>query len=73
LHKDEQSSIPGKTIIESLTDNNGISSIKVDLYANWYGDIGNNTYIQYTAYNKDGDNQKIDVDKDNKQFILTGY
>ena len=73
LHKDEQSSIPGKTIIESLTDNNGISSIKIDLYANWYGDIGNDTYIQYTAYNKDGDNQKIDVDKDNKQFILTGY
>ena len=73
LHKDEQSSIPGKTIIESLTDDNGISSIKIDLYANWYGDIGNNTYIQYTAYNKDGDNQKIDVDKDNKQFILTGY
>lgn len=73
LHKDEQSSIPGKTIIESLTDNNGISSIKIDLYANWYGVIGNNTYIQYTAYNKDGDNQKIDVDEDNKQFILTGY
>lgn len=71
LHKDEQSSIPGKTIIESLTDDNGISSIKIDLYANWYGDIGNNTYIQYTAYNKDGDNQKIDVD--DKQFILTGY
>ena len=73
LHKDEQSSIPGKTIIESLTDNNGISSIKIDLYANWYIYIGSNTYIQYTAYNKDGDNQKIDVDKDNKQFILTGY
>lgn len=73
LHKDEKSSIHGKTVIESLTDDNGISSIKVDLYANWYGEIGSNTYIQYTLYNKDGDNQNIDVDKLNKQFILTGY
>ena len=73
LHKDDQSSIDGKTIIESLTDNNGISSIKVDLYANWYGEIGNDTYIQYTLYNKDGDNQNVDIDKLNKQFILTGY
>ena len=73
LNKDKQSSINGKTVIESLTDDNGISSIKVDLYANWYGEIGSNTYIQYTLYNRDGDNQNIDVDKLNKQFILTGY
>lgn len=72
-HKDQQSSIPGKTILESLTDDNGISSIKIDLYANWFRVIGDNTHIQYTLYNKDGDNQQIKVDTSKKDFILTGY
>ena len=72
-HKDTQSSIPGKTILESLTDDNGISSIKIDLYANWFRVIGDNTHIQYTLYNKDGDNQQIKVDTSKKDFILTGY
>ena len=72
-HKDQQSSIPGKTILESLTDDNGLSSIKIDLYANWYNEIGDNTHISYTLYNKSGDNQQIDVDASKKDFILTGY
>lgn len=72
-HKDTQSSIPGKTILESLTDDNGISSIKIDLYANWFRVIGDSTHIQYTLYNKDGDSQQIKVDTSKKDFILTGY
>lgn len=71
-YKDQPSSIPGKTIIESLT-NDGISSIKIDLYANWYREIGDETYIQYTLYDKNGDNQQIGVDINKKDFILTGY
>lgn len=70
-HKDQQSSIPGKTILESLTDNNGIPSVKIDLYANWFGTIGDQTFIQYTLYDKNGDNQQIDINE--KNFILTGY
>lgn len=72
-HKDQQSSIPGKTILESLTDNNGLSSIKIDLYANWYRVIGDQTFIQYTLYDKNGDNQQIEIDPSKKDFILTGY
>lgn len=72
-HKDQQSSIPGKTILESLTDDNGLSSIKIDLYANWYTVIGDQTFIQYTLYDKNGDNQQIEIDSSKKDFILTGY
>lgn len=72
-HKNQQSSIPGKTILESLTDDNGLSSIKIDLYANWYREIGDQTLIQYTLYNKNGDNQQIEIDESKKDFILTGY
>ena len=72
-HKDQQSSIPGKTILESLTDDNGISSIKINLYANWYTVIGDQTFIQYTLYDKNGDNQQIEIDSSKKDFILTGY
>ena len=72
-HKNQQSSIPGKTILESLTDDNGLSSIKIDLYANWYTVIGDQTFIQYTLYNKNGDNQQIEIDASRKDFILTGY
>ena len=72
-HKNQQSSIPGKTILESLTDDNGLSSIKIDLYANWYRVIGDQTFIQYTLYNKNGDNQQIEIDVNKKDFILTGY
>lgn len=72
-HKDQQSSIPGKTILESLTDDNGLSSIKIDLYANWFRVIGDQTFIQYTLYNKNGDNQQIEIDTSKKDFILTGY
>lgn len=71
-HKDQQSSIPGKTIIESLI-NNGIPSVKVDLYANWFNRIGDQTYIQYTLYDKNGDDGQIDIDASKKDFILTGY
>ena len=71
-HKDQQSSIPGKTIIESLI-NNGIPSVKVDLYANWFNRIGDQTYIQYTLYDKNGDDGQIDIDAGKKDFILTGY
>ena len=72
-HKDQQSSIPGKTILESLTDDNGLSSIKINLYANWYSVIGDQTFIQYTLYDKNGDNQQIEIDSSKKDFILTGY
>lgn len=72
-YKDQQSSIPGKTILESLADDNGLSSIKIDLYANWFWVIGDQTFIQYTLYNKNGDNQQIEINASKKDFILTGY
>ena len=71
-HRDDQSSIAGKTILQSLTDNNGIIKIQCDLYTNWYiAKATENITLSYSVYNKDS--EYASVTKSDKQFILTGY
>lgn len=72
-HKDDQSSIAGKTIIQSLTDNNGIIKIQCELYTNWYKTKETeNITLSYSVYNKDSEDATV-TSSDDKQFILTGY
>ena len=71
-HRDDQSSIAGKTILQSLTDQNGITSIQCDLYTNWYNlKESENITLSYSVYDKDSEDAT--VTSSNKQFILTGY
>lgn len=72
-HKDDQSSIAGKTIIQSLTDNNGVIKIQCELYTNWYRPKKTeNITLLYSVYNKDSEDATVTA-SNNKQFILTGY
>ena len=73
-HRDDQSSIDGKTILQSLTDENGVISIQCDLYTNWYNSYKKteNITLSYSIYNKDSEDATV-TKTDNKQFILTGY
>ena len=73
-HRDDQSSIDGKTILQSLTDENGVISIQCDLYTNWYNSYKKteNITLSYSVYNKDSEDATV-AKTDNKQFILTGY
>lgn len=73
-HRDDQSSIDGKTILQSLTDENGVTSIQCDLYTNWYVSYKKteNITLSYSVYNKDSEDATV-TKTDNKQFILTGY
>lgn len=73
-HRDDQSSIDGKTILQSLTDENGVISIQCDLYTNWYNSYKEtqNITLSYSIYNKDSEDATV-TKTDNKQFILTGY
>lgn len=73
-HRDDQSSIDGKTILQSLTDKNGVISIQCDLYTNWYHSYKKteNITLSYSIYNKDSEDATV-TKTDNKQFILTGY
>lgn len=71
-HRDDPSSIPGKTILESLTDNNGAISISCDLYTNWYSEkVSENITLSYSVYNKNSEDASVKAE--NKTFILTGY
>lgn len=72
-HRDDQSSIDGKTILQSLTDENGITSIQCDLYTNWYISYKDteNITLSYSIYNKDSEDATVKTS--NKKFILTGY
>ena len=72
-HRDDQSSIDGKTILQSLTDNNGVISIQCHLYTNWYREKETeNITLSYSVYNKDSEDATIKA-TDDKTFILTGY
>lgn len=72
-HRDDQSSIDGKTIIQSLTDDNGIIKIQCDLYTNWYNTKETeNITLSYSVYNKDSEDATVTKTND-KQFVLTGY
>lgn len=71
-HGNEQSSIDGKTILESLTDDNGVIKIQCDLYTNWYRKKEQeNIILSYSVYNKDSEDATITTN--DKQFILNGY
>ena len=71
-HGNEQSSIEGKTILESLTDDNGVIKIQCDLYTNWYRTKNEeNITLSYSVYNKDSENASVTTQ--NKQFVLNGY
>ena len=72
-HRDDQSSIDGKTILQSLTDDNGNILVECDLYTNWY--VSKKTEdinLSYSIYNKDSEDATV-TKTDDKQFILTGY
>ena len=72
-HRDDQSSIAGKTILQSLTDNNGTISIQCHLYTNWYRKKETeNITLSYSVYNKDSEDATV-KSTDDKTFILTGY
>lgn len=72
-HRDDQSSIDGKTILQSLTDNNGVISIQCHLYTNWYREKETeNITLSYSVYNKDSEDATVKA-TDDKTFILTGY
>ena len=71
-HMDDQSSIDGKNILQSLTDNNGSIKIQCDLYTNWYlSKQQENITLSYSVYNKDSENASVTTQ--NNQFVLNGY
>lgn len=71
-HMDDQSSIDGKTILQSLTDDNGAIKIQCDLYTNWYrAKQQENITLSYSVYNKDSEDASITTQ--DKQFVLNGY
>ena len=71
-HGNEASSIDGKTIIESLTNDNGLIQIECDLYTNWYGEKKQeNINLSYSVYNKDSEDASVSYS--DRQFILKGY
>lgn len=72
-HRDDQSSIAGKTILQSLTDNNGTISIQCHLYTNWYREKETeNITLSYSVYNKDSEDATVNR-TDDTTFTLTGY
>lgn len=71
-HGDDESSVDGKTILQSLTNENGIISVQCNLYTNWYNmKEQENITLSYSVYNKDSENASVTT-KD-LQFILDGY
>lgn len=72
-HRDDQSSIADKTVLQSLTDSNGTISIQCALYTNWFQEKETeNINLSYSVYNKDSEDATVTGTKD-KTFILTGY
>ena len=70
----EQSNIPGKTILEANTGSDGLVSIQCNLYTVWYDTKeSEDITLSYTVYDKTSDNASVEVDNNNKTFILTGY
>ena len=71
-HGGDESTVDGKTVLQSLTNENGIISIQCNLYTNWYGVKENESIrLSYSVYNKDSEDAS--VESKDKQFILTGY
>ena len=71
---DQQSNIPGKTILEANTGSDGLVSIQCNLYTVWYNTKeSEDITLSYTVYDKTSDNASVKADNNNKTFILTGY
>ena len=70
-HGNNQSSIAGKTILESLTDNNGVITATCNAYTNWWGKRSENITLLYSVYHKDSED--VSVKTENGTFVLTGY
>lgn len=71
-HGNDQSSVDGKTILQSLTNENGIISIQCNLYTNWFGTKEKeNIELSYSVYNKVSEDASVATN--DKQFVLTGY
>lgn len=61
------------TILERLTDENGITSISIDIYTNWYNNReSEDIQMQCSIYVEDGLNPNI-VANSNKTFDITDY
>lgn len=70
---DDPSSIDGKTILQSLTNDNGVIQIQCDLYTNWFNiKEQEDITLTYSVYNKDSENASVTA-TDDKQFVLNGY
>lgn len=52
----DKTSTTGQTMIQAITDQNGLLTCKVYLYTVWYNTKGHDININYIAYNKSGDN-----------------
>ena len=71
-HMDDQSSIDGKNILQSLTDNNDAIKIQCGLYTNWYHvKQQENITLSYSVYNKDSEDASVTTQ--DEQFVLNGY
>ena len=71
---DQQSNIPGKTILEANTGSDGLISIQCNLYTVWYNTKeSEDITLSYTVYDKTSDNASVKAHNGNKTFILTGY
>lgn len=71
-HGNDQSSVDGKTILQSLTNENGIISVQCDLYTNWFNiKERQNIRLSYSIYNKVSEDASVETN--DKQFVLTGY
>lgn len=71
-HGDDESSVDGKTILQSLTNENGVISIQCDLYTNWFGvKEAQIIKLSYSVYNKNSEDASVTTN--DKQFVLTGY
>lgn len=55
MYGDNNSTVSGKTIKESLTDENGLVTCKVYLYTVWFAESGHDINMSYTAYKKNGE------------------
>lgn len=71
-HGDDESSVDGKTILQSLINENGIIGIQCNLYTNWFSvKESQNIILSYSVYNKDSEGASVNTN--DKQFVLTGY
>lgn len=66
-----ESSVSGKTILQSLTDN-GITCVTCDLYNVWYGTKqSENIQLDYQMYKKQSESASVTAE--NLKFVLNGY